>query len=296
MTLPEMADALQALSLSDPEYLLFNPNNESAWLQEKFDDIPRYLFRVFTPKSRGTTNESWTKSMDATDRAQNSRVDIFARENKKRVASMPNRHLQWWRGCEDNLISWTSSLLFTLVYIFHLRANSNDRSTFDDIYLCALKIEGKCRIVSAQAMIDRGLCDLRHEFEEFSHWSISLKPPRAKPVVELRNVLYQMERSEKSDGKLRITLDITQVFGSRWTLPMAANLGDLVPTLEEDIIVRAFKANFLTDDDRENSPPLKTKVRAYGSLPEVEQFGKIMRDVYKNFCVEKLRSKLSMAD
>lgn len=175
----------------------------------------------------------------------------------------------------------------------------------------ALKIEDKCRIVSAQAMIDRGLCDLRHEFEEFSHWRISLKPPRAKPVVELRNVLHQMERSEKSDGKLRITLDIAPVFGSRWTLPMVANLGALVPTLEEDIIVRAFKANFLTgsltlckikyklmhlDDDRENSPPLKTKVRAYSSLPEVEQFGKIMRDVYKDFCVEKLRSKLSMAD
>ncbi|KAH9209904.1 hypothetical protein DL95DRAFT_466352 [Leptodontidium sp. 2 PMI_412] len=105
-----------------------------------------------------------------------------------------------------------------------------------------------------------------------------------------------MERSEKSDGKLRITLDIAPVFGSRWTLPMVANLGALVPTLEEDIIVRAFKANFLTDDDRENSPPLKTKVRAYSSLPEVEQFGKIMRDVYKDFCVEKLRNHIDKAE
>ena len=44
------------------------------------------------------TDKSWTRSMDATDRAQNSRVDIFAREDKKRVSSMLNRHLQWWRG------------------------------------------------------------------------------------------------------------------------------------------------------------------------------------------------------
>lgn len=138
MALPEVADALQALSISNPEYLLFCPSSENAWLREKFDDIPRYLFRVFTPNSRGTADESWTRSMDATDAAQNSRVDRFARENKRRVASMLNRHLQWWKGHEDNLVSWTSSLLFAPVYIFHLHANSNDRSAFDDLYLCII--------------------------------------------------------------------------------------------------------------------------------------------------------------
>ena len=78
MALLEIVDALQALSLSDPEYLLFCPSSEKAWLWEKFDDIPRYLFRVFTPNSRGTTNGTWTKSMDASNDPQNSRVDIFA--------------------------------------------------------------------------------------------------------------------------------------------------------------------------------------------------------------------------
>ncbi|KAH6714588.1 hypothetical protein BKA61DRAFT_605536 [Leptodontidium sp. MPI-SDFR-AT-0119] len=47
-------------------------------------------------------------------------------------------HPQWWKGHEDNLVSWTSSLLFALVYIFHLHANSNDRSAFDDIHLCII--------------------------------------------------------------------------------------------------------------------------------------------------------------
>jgi len=70
IALPEVAYALQTLSISYPEYLLFCPNSENAWLQEKFDDIPRYLFRVFTPNSRGTADESWTRSMDATDAAQ----------------------------------------------------------------------------------------------------------------------------------------------------------------------------------------------------------------------------------
>ncbi|KAG9242212.1 hypothetical protein BJ878DRAFT_184442 [Calycina marina] len=207
MALPDIADALQALSLSDPEHLLFYPGGENAWLWEKFNDIPRYLFRVFTPKSRGETNRIWTKSMDARDGNQNSRVDIFARESKEQVAGMLYRHLRWLPGPEDNLVSWTSSMLFALVYIFHLRANTRNGSAFDDISLCivdttefpkevfirdmdliraylqynadlegfkslrsrddyyfgeylsqgALKIEDKCGIVSAQAIIDRGL-------------------------------------------------------------------------------------------------------------------------------------------
>lgn len=93
MALPKMTDALQAFSLSDPEYLLFCPDGEEAWLRKSFDNIPRYLFRVFTPKSRGTTDRTWTKSMDATFGNENYKVDIFARENKQRVASMLNRYL-----------------------------------------------------------------------------------------------------------------------------------------------------------------------------------------------------------
>lgn len=56
-----------------------------------------------------------------------------------------------------------------------------------------------------------------------------------------------------------------------------------------------FKPMYL-DDDRENSSSLKTKVGAYNSLPEVEQFSKIMQDIYKDFCLEKLGCMLSMVD
>jgi hypothetical protein len=362
MALPEMADALRALSLSDPEYLLFCPSSEKAWLREKFDDIPRYLFRVFTPKSSGTTDRSWTKSMDARNATENSRVDIFAREDNEQVASMLHTHLRWWKGPEDNLVSWTSLLLFALVYVFHLHANSKDGSAFDDIFLCiidttkfpkavfirdmdliqvyfpfdtalenfkglrlrtdwyfgeylsqgALKIEDKCQIVSAQAMIDEGLYILRREFEEFSHWELSQKAPWANPVVDLRKDLYQIVCPEIDEEKLRVAVNIAQFFESRWALPVAANLVALLPHSKEDIaIIKAFRANVFTgslvlpgnklkliclDDDRENSSPSKTKVVAYGGLPEVEQFSKIMRSVYKDFCITELRSKSPMAN
>ena len=89
---------------------------------------------------------------------------------------------------------------------------------------------------------------------------------------------------------------------------MAAYLAALLPPPEKNIaIIQAFRANIFTgplvlpgnkikliylDDDRDHSSPLKTKVIAYDSLPEVEQFGKIMWSVYKDFCVTELRSKL----
>ncbi|KAH9204265.1 hypothetical protein DL95DRAFT_122063 [Leptodontidium sp. 2 PMI_412] len=298
MAFADITDELLALSLSDPEYLLFCPSGDEAWLQEKFDDIPRYLFRVFTPKWCGTTDRSWTKSMDARRATEKSRVDIFAREDNEQVARMLHRHLRWREGLEDNFVSWTSSLLFALVYIFHLHANSRDGSFFDDIFLCiidttkfpkavflrdmdliqvylsfdadlenfkglrlrkdmyfgeylsqgALKIEGKSQIVSAQAMIDQGLYDLRREFEEFALWELRRTPPWAYPVVNLRKDLCQIESPEISNEKLRVAVNVAELFGSRWTLPIAANLIALLPSPEEDVaIIQAFRAKLFTE-------------------------------------------------
>jgi hypothetical protein len=218
MATSDITDKLQAISLEDPEYVLCRLGSDNRWFQKKLDDIPRFLFQVSTPKSCGMTDRSWTRSIDARNSTENSRVDTFAREDKERVATMLHRHLRWWEGPEDNLVSWTSSLLFALVYIFHLHANRRDGSAFDDISLCitdttkfpngvflrdmdlieayqsfdnalqdfkglrlkkdwyfgeylsqgASKIEGKYQIVSAQAMINKGLYRVRREFEDFA--------------------------------------------------------------------------------------------------------------------------------
>jgi hypothetical protein len=90
MALGDLTDELQALSLSEPEYLLFNPTGDKAWLRGKFDGIPRYPFRVFTPNSDGITDRFWVKSKDARYASANSRVDILARDHNQQVASMPN--------------------------------------------------------------------------------------------------------------------------------------------------------------------------------------------------------------
>jgi hypothetical protein len=56
--------------------------------------------------------------MDASNDPQNSRIDIFARENQERVASMLNRHLCRWEGSEDNWVSWTSSLAADRCFLY----------------------------------------------------------------------------------------------------------------------------------------------------------------------------------
>ena len=227
---------------------------------------------------------------------EKSKVDVFARQDNKEVASILYRHLRWWEGSEDNFVSWISSLLFALIYIFHLHANDRDGSAFDNIFLCiidttkfpkevflrdmdlieayspfdadlknfkdrvrkkmyfgeylsqgALKIEGKCQIVSAQAMIDQGLYDLRLEFEEFARWKLQPKPPWAKPVVDLRKDLFHIESPAISYEKLQIVVNIAKLFGPYRKLPIAANLVALLPGPQEDVaIIQAFRANIFT--------------------------------------------------
>ena len=79
-----------------------------------------------------------------------------------------------------------------------------------------LKIENKCEIVSAQDMIDQGLCNLRHEFGEFAQWESSRTVPWAKPTVALRQDLYLIECPEITKENSLVAINIARLFGPRW--------------------------------------------------------------------------------
>lgn len=176
MAAEDLIVAYEALSLSESrEYLLFRPNNEKAWLRETFKDTPRYLFRVFTPRSAGMTDHLWTKSMAARNGKKNSTIDVFARDNDTGVADMLNTHLRWWKHFEDNFVSWTSSLLFALVYIFHLHANLGDRSAFEDIYLCIIDTTKFSQGVFLRDM------DLIKAYSQFNEKLAEFEVLRSKP-------------------------------------------------------------------------------------------------------------------
>lgn len=114
----------------EPEQLLFNPNPNSGVAESVLDNVPRYLFRVATPKSAGITNETWVRSDAAIWDRDASMEDIFFNlDTKKRteVAEILNLHLRWWPKDDllDNFASWTSSLLFAIQYIYYRHHTDN---------------------------------------------------------------------------------------------------------------------------------------------------------------------------
>ena len=358
----DLIDDVQALSLSEPEYLLFNPIGDKAGLRAKLDDVPRYLFRISTPKSDGTTDKFWVKSKDARHGRMNSREDVLELDDNQQVASLLNRHLRWWGKANDpdNFVSWTSSLLFALQYVFYRHTHEKDGSSLADIYLyivdtagfrkgtfvrdmdlilaycsfdeklqdlkClrtekrsrfsgsfyfgeylsqgALKIEDKCQCVSAQVIIDQGLFHLQ---PEFSKSIVAEKPSWSNEVLRLREPFYHNSAKAQPVTKeeLEAAIKIAQLFGPGWRLPMAANLIGLLPRLSEDpAILLAFTGSSFTGstapflllnkligkaEERQNCSPSITKIFAYATLPEVQQFDTIMRTVYQYTSLEKMK-------
>ncbi|KAK3944048.1 hypothetical protein QBC46DRAFT_417044 [Diplogelasinospora grovesii] len=125
------------LSQRGPDCLPFNPTGAKAWIRDEIDKVPRYLFRVFSEKSDGSSKADWIKSVDATSGRRDGRVDIFDCSDA-RVAVMLLEHLQWWpkTGGRDNFTSWTSSLLFAIYYAFFRSRSTRDGSSLTDISLC----------------------------------------------------------------------------------------------------------------------------------------------------------------
>ncbi|KAK1657270.1 hypothetical protein BDP55DRAFT_638909 [Colletotrichum godetiae] len=80
--------------------------------------IPRYLFRVHTPSTSGETSLESVVSRAALCGHCRADNDIFSMPPGE-AAEMLNCHLRGWARDGDNLMSWTSSLLFALQYALY---------------------------------------------------------------------------------------------------------------------------------------------------------------------------------
>ncbi|SMR54502.1 unnamed protein product [Zymoseptoria tritici ST99CH_1E4] len=275
----ELCAQLSDLEFIDsPGYLPFCPATSPRYQHIQLSPTPRFLFRVWSPNSDGQTDSIWIDSRDAAAKLGSAAEDLFQTSDVAATAAEIANHLWWRRGDRaDNLVSWTSSLLFAIQYMIYRRRLESDGSDLDEIMLCILdtsdypagtfacdmdlikafyaesedlqklhrmrtggiyyygeylsqgsiKIEGKCKIVSAQAMLDCGLASLwasfDPEFEGENRW--------AKAVVQIRQSLLCSETSSDDidDEQADIAVRIAELFGSRWRLPMAVNLLALLP-------------------------------------------------------------------
>ncbi|EGX95935.1 hypothetical protein CCM_00589 [Cordyceps militaris CM01] len=111
--------------------------------------VPRYLFRVCSPRSAAggcTTPPQWAVSLSAASGHALSRTDLFRLDDANVAADMVLRHLCWQSSspapppppaavvAADNLLSWTSSLLAALVYLFYRRAADE----LGEVWLCVV--------------------------------------------------------------------------------------------------------------------------------------------------------------
>lgn len=149
-----------------PEQLLCEPPSSSK-ASKSLDDIPAYLFRVVFPLSAGKTDDIWARSESACQRTVSSTKDIFSFQHindRQTKASELNVHLRWRGGstpAEDNFVSWTSSLLFAIQYIYYRRHHDIPRPYINDVKLYIIDT----------TLFQRGTfirdLDLIEEFREF---------------------------------------------------------------------------------------------------------------------------------
>ena len=104
-----LTEAIGNTHLSDDQ-LQFRPRADSGIAETVLKNIPRYLFRVASPRSNGITNEIWVRSESAHWNKSSSTEDFFSNlDCKKRteIAQALNLHLQWLQngGNKDSFVS-----------------------------------------------------------------------------------------------------------------------------------------------------------------------------------------------
>lgn len=99
-------------------------------------EVPRYLFRVYSPSSAGDNSVEGFTSEDGSGPKGNL-TDIFAR-SPEAVAISLNEHLRWSRprSRRDPFISWTSSMAFALHYAIY--KSKEEGVGLGEIMLCVI--------------------------------------------------------------------------------------------------------------------------------------------------------------
>lgn len=169
-----LADDLRKIhvddSIEEANQVLFRPPTGSGFARTAFHEIPRYLFRVVTPRSDGITDETWARSELACQDPESSTEDVFFNlddAKRKVIAQTLNLHLRWWPkySLRDNFVSWTSSLLFAIQYIYYRHLNPKDGSSLEHIKLYAIDTT---QFLRGTFLRDLDLIDFFEEFDDHS--------------------------------------------------------------------------------------------------------------------------------
>lgn len=118
-------------------------------LDDAAQNIPTFLFRLYTDQSAGITNTEEIippSCLQVPYSGPDFRVDLLDPSlPRHEAASRLNRHL-WWlcdhTGAECNLMSWSSSLLFVLQFGFYLSRHETRSSPLSKLKILVLDTRG----------------------------------------------------------------------------------------------------------------------------------------------------------
>ncbi|EJT74644.1 hypothetical protein GGTG_08484 [Gaeumannomyces tritici R3-111a-1] len=157
-SIDDLVQNIQSLTVSTeaelrPDYLPFRPNDTTQnSILKGLSDVPPFLFRVLTPHlaAKLDNTNSWALSLDASldhrpDAPTHSQQDFLSLDCEEAATSLYEQ-LNWKVHNRErwNLVSWTSSLLFALRYMFYL-AKDPDHDEMPapaDIRLCIVRTDG----------------------------------------------------------------------------------------------------------------------------------------------------------
>ncbi|KAJ5527144.1 hypothetical protein N7513_011303 [Penicillium frequentans] len=193
--LSQVLDRL-SLNMTGSECLRFTPHEEESWLEDRFSQVPQYLYRIsFHGKSDGETTKVWAKSKDAKE-GNPGRETSTLDGDRAEMADMLYRHLRWKGGSPSNLLSWTSSLLFALQYVFF--RHHKDHVALEDITIFVIDTTKFPKGAFARDM------DLISIFGEFSDELRNMESLRTRRANTRAFLCYYNYGEYLSQGALKI--------------------------------------------------------------------------------------------
>jgi len=141
--MPAFSDELRAT--------LYEPSGPLQGLIPLLDQTPRYLYRTHSPRSSGKT----TATFVASSGAENNYPDILQRDTPHARFALRRHVTTWARGPKDNLMSWTSSLLFALQHAIRREKTDDPISSAQQVKISILdtsRIHRACFMPSVEML------------------------------------------------------------------------------------------------------------------------------------------------
>jgi len=224
-----LLEPFQSLGLNIPRP---PPTNRIDSLEEgpRQTRVPRYLFRVFTPRSDGETSRDLVRSRDHVNGHGTAPItlDVSECEAPSETAYLIWSHLMWKNFARDNLMSWTNSLLFAIQYAFYRHAHWKDMSAFRDINILVVD--------TVEFPADTFICDvdLINAFSAYDQDLASFKKLRAgdyyfgeflsQGALAIRGIPVVVSAQSMIDaGLLELRADFKQTYNFPSRSPKWAN-------------------------------------------------------------------------